>query len=280
MTNLEQPKINRNDIAYTVIKSVLSSVPIVGGSSAEIFAAIIVPPIEKRKEQWINNIVKKLQEIEEKLENFKVENLAQNEIFITTLLQATSIAIRNHHREKLECLKNAVLNSALPETIETDLQLMFLKLVDELTVSHISLLAFLNNPPKWCHNHKINQDISRGDFINHVLPNYKSTESETFYQRIVIDLQEKGLLNSLNSPQLESIAKFRRQRDGYPLQPEKVLNKEEIDREKYWDLIASIKSIKLGLDAKWETRNTTSGGYTTKLGESFLGFLSSPIEQL
>ena len=48
---------------------------------------------------------------------------------------ATQIAIRNHQRKKLEALRNAVLNSALVNASEEDIQLMFLNFIEYLTTS-------------------------------------------------------------------------------------------------------------------------------------------------
>ena len=41
-------------------------------------------------------------------------DLQENEKFFTTLVHASNTAIRNHEEEKLNALRNAVLNSALP----------------------------------------------------------------------------------------------------------------------------------------------------------------------
>lgn len=146
MNNLEPPTPNKKDRAYTVVNSLLASLPEVGGAFSVLFSDIVPSSIERRRRKWMENVADTLQQIQKQIDEFKIENLAKNEAFVTTLLQASQIAIRNHQEEKLEALKNAVANSALPERPETDLQLMFLRLVDELTVSHINLLSFFNNP--------------------------------------------------------------------------------------------------------------------------------------
>jgi len=52
-------------------------------------------------------------------------------------------------------LRNAVLNAALPNTLEEDLQLMFLEFVDSLTPWHLRVLKFLDNPKGWGQKHGI-----------------------------------------------------------------------------------------------------------------------------
>jgi hypothetical protein len=48
------------------------------------------------------------------------ERLATNEAFVTVTMQASQGAIRNHQQAKLEALRNAVLNSALPNPPQED----------------------------------------------------------------------------------------------------------------------------------------------------------------
>lgn len=46
------------------------------------------------------------------------------------MLQATQVAVRSHHVEKLKSLQNAVLNSALQIHPDEDEMLMFLNYID------------------------------------------------------------------------------------------------------------------------------------------------------
>ena len=48
------------------------------------------------------------------------------------------------------------------------------------------------------------------------------------------------------------------------------MSKEEIDRDKYLDLIVTIKSV---------NQNRLSEGFTTQYGQLFLEFISSPLEK-
>lgn len=84
--------------------------------------------------------------METEVENFKIENLSDNEIFITTVMHATQVAIRNHQREKLEALRNAVISSALGVHVDQDMQQMFLEFIDGLTPSPLRVLSFLDDP--------------------------------------------------------------------------------------------------------------------------------------
>jgi hypothetical protein len=72
-----------------------------------------------------------------------------NESFLTVVLQATSIALRNHQKEKLEALRNAIINSVLPSSANDDIKLIFIDLVDQLKVPHLRLLRMLYEPGRY-----------------------------------------------------------------------------------------------------------------------------------
>jgi hypothetical protein len=68
------------------------------------------------------------------------------------LLQASWVAVRNHQHEKLNCLRNAVLNSARQCSVPEDIRLLFIRYVDELTSTHLVILRFfINNESEVAH---------------------------------------------------------------------------------------------------------------------------------
>ncbi len=78
-----------------------------------------------------------------------VNDLVENEAFVSTTVQASYAAIRAHQAEKLAALRNAVLNSALPTAPNDSLQQIFIKWVDELTVEHLRFLELFRDPKGW-----------------------------------------------------------------------------------------------------------------------------------
>ena len=94
--------------------------------------------LEKRKNDVMQYIATFLEE------NFgeEFENLKNNEKFITVLIQVTRVAMQTHQKEKLDALRNAVVSSVYAQDISDDLQLTFIRFIDELTPSHILLLKF------------------------------------------------------------------------------------------------------------------------------------------
>jgi hypothetical protein len=68
------------------------------------------------------------------------DGLENNEAFVSAFLHAYQAALRSHQDEKRRALKNAVLNSARSDALGVDVQLTFVRFLDELTPSHITLL--------------------------------------------------------------------------------------------------------------------------------------------
>lgn len=151
----KRPKSKLTNRAYKVAKIIISGVPFLGGPTAELFSAIIVDPLSKRREEWIESIVKRILELEDKVKGFKIEELSKNNMFLTTIMHASQAAIRNHQEEKLEALRNAVLNASLPNPPDEDMQLMFLNFIDTFTPWHIRILMFLNDPNEWAEKREI-----------------------------------------------------------------------------------------------------------------------------
>ena len=197
-SDLTKPEPGASDAAHSAVKAGLSAIPFVGGPAAELFSAIITPPLSKRRDEWIESIVERLQKLEEKIDGFDIKKLSGNEMFITTVMHASQAAIRNHQQEKLEALRNAVLNAALPNAPEEDLQLMFLDFVDRLTSWHIRILKFCDDPRGWGEAHGITypnwQMGGVSTVLEHAFP--ELTGRRDFYDLIVKDLFATGLLNT------------------------------------------------------------------------------------
>lgn len=141
MPKYKKPKPTIVDHGHTLARAGLSSLPHVGGAVAELFNAIITPPLDKRRDAWVESIATGLLELETKFKGFSIDDLAKSDAFITTAIQATRIAISNHHKAKLDALRNAVLNSASPNfDLDGDIQLIFLNLIESLTPAHLRLL--------------------------------------------------------------------------------------------------------------------------------------------
>lgn len=197
----KHPKRKSRDIAHGLVKAGLSAIPIVGGPSNELFSLVVTPSLEKRRDKWVQSIAEGLKDLEQKVEDFKIENLRKNESFVSTVMQASQAAIRSHQKQKLEALRNAVLNAALPNAPKEDLQLMFLNFVDSLTSWHLRMLKLLDD---FKAKHPSNR--STGVRIEFVAKSKEKTvitaqkalpdlgDHYNFYDQVLKDLRIRGLL--------------------------------------------------------------------------------------
>ncbi|MBM4137060.1 MAG: hypothetical protein FJ241_09575 [Nitrospira sp.] len=151
----DPPQKSAGDVVHAVVRAGLGAIPVAAAAATELLNAIVAPPLEKRRNKWMKEIGMALRELEEKM-GIVLESLQDNEEFIDVALEATQIAIKTSNQEKKEALKNAILNSALPNPPEESLQKMFLSFIDTLTVWHLKLLELFNDPPAYIENHEIN----------------------------------------------------------------------------------------------------------------------------
>ena len=141
-------KTSKGDILYAAVKAGLGSIPVLGSAATELFGLVVTPPLDKRRHEWMNEVAEKLKSLEE-ANKVDFSSLSQNEQFIDTIIQATSIAIKTSEYEKIVALKNAVTNTALNEAPEKTKSQIFLNLVDSFTVWHLTILTFFDNPRTW-----------------------------------------------------------------------------------------------------------------------------------
>lgn len=197
MSNIEKDlKITKGDYLQAISKVGLQSIPCLGGIISEIFNMVIVPPLERRRDKWLINIFESLSKLQDTVEGFKLENLKDNELFITILMQATQIALKNHQDEKLMALHNAVINAAIYSNIDETEQLIFLNYINELSVWHIKILDFFNEPIKYIDNNNLHindNNIIVNDLIDNAFPNLRLKKELVI--KIIKDLYNNTLIN-------------------------------------------------------------------------------------
>lgn len=138
-TDLTPPYQNGTDKAHTILKAAMAGVPLVGGPANELMGLIFAGPYQKRLQKWRDDVASLLNYLVNK-KKFSIEDLQENEIFISAVANASQIAMRNHEEEKREALRNALVNCVVLETIDESLINQFLNYIDTLTVWHIRIL--------------------------------------------------------------------------------------------------------------------------------------------
>lgn len=189
----ELPALSTDDKVHASVKAGLSAIPVIGGPAAEIFTQVIVPPLTKRRDAWLQGISDSLAELEEKIEGFSVQSLASNEEFITLMMQASVIAIRNHQKEKLSALRNVVLNSAI-KTPDEYLQTNLINFLDIATPWHLQVLRFYSKPETYLEQSGL--EVDTGDYLStYVARVFKELDgNDAFRLQIERDLLHYGLI--------------------------------------------------------------------------------------
>ncbi len=138
--NLRPPDKSIGDHAHTLVKAGLNIIPVFGGTAAELLGAVISPPLERRRNEWMLMIADSLSRLEAE-EPARFARLAESDEFASVAVHAAQAAIRAAESQKRRLLANAVRNSARGIDIRGDIQVMFVRFLDELTATHIAVLA-------------------------------------------------------------------------------------------------------------------------------------------
>ena len=157
MTDLDKPpKSDKHDVAYKLGRvlsaaaggaiSTITQIPGLSALASELYSSILRPPLAERTDEFLTGIAERLVILEEKMDGFSIDSLKDNEHFISIIWQATQKALGNDHKEKLEALRNAVLNTAKGIDINANIQMRLLRYIDDLTPLHLRTIKLLENP--------------------------------------------------------------------------------------------------------------------------------------
>jgi hypothetical protein len=145
----------------------------------------------------LNDLGERLRQLE-KEKGLDLEALRENDLFIDTVLYATQLALRTSENEKIEYLRNAILNTALGDTPEQSLTKMFLNFIDAFTVWHIKILSLFDDPDCWFKTHnKLFPNLTMGGLSNVIQEAYPELKGQDdFCNLIWEDLKRAGLHNT------------------------------------------------------------------------------------
>ncbi len=193
----EQPKKSPGDVVHSVVRATIAAVPYVGSPAVELVGLVFGPPLEKRKTEWLDQLAAAIKELNGRVAGLTAENLSSDPAFVTMAMRASEIATRTHQREKIDALRNAIVNSKLPDAIDETMQHIFLNYIDALTPWHLNILSFFDDPPGWMRAHGVpvpNLNMgSPGQVLELAMPELSGKND--FYNRLVEDLVQRGLMS-------------------------------------------------------------------------------------
>jgi hypothetical protein len=188
MENLEIPKETNSDKAHAIVKGAIGAIPFVGSVASETFGLILAQPITKRREKWMFAVVEELNKLEQTIEQFKIENLKNDDEFTTFLIEASQIAFKTHQEKKLEYLRNSICNYYKFNN-EFDKKHSFIRIIDDLTPTHLNILQFI------CYNENHIIEHIKGFQGLLVLYNEQDSSIDKYYfRKCVRDLEGVSLI--------------------------------------------------------------------------------------
>lgn len=180
------------DYVYATVKAGLASIPVGGGAASELFAVVITPPLEKRRDEWMHKVGEGLRRLEQE-RGVDLAALAENDQFVDIVMSASAAALKTSSQRKREALKNAVLNVASGDSPEESLAHVFVQLVDQFTEWHLKILKLFQNPRARVSN----DNLMSSSLIRTLLDAFPDLEGQNvLFEQVWADLNERGLVNT------------------------------------------------------------------------------------
>ena len=118
-----------------------SAIPLVGGPISVLLDKYLPDYIQRKRDEFLESVGIGLSELEDK---FSPDEL-HSERFLSIFIKGTHQAIAEHSEEKIDCLRNIILNSAIEPGESFDERSLFLRMVQDLTEDQIKLLKAVGN---------------------------------------------------------------------------------------------------------------------------------------
>lgn len=136
------PKETAVDKWQKTASNLVGGVPFIGAPAKVLFDTVFSTPITKKFEDWQDEIGETVRKLVQSF-GLSIEELQNKKEFQTAIHYSTQVALRNHQAEKLNSLRNIVMNSALSKTIDDFKQQLFLHYIDICDTWDITILRFI-----------------------------------------------------------------------------------------------------------------------------------------
>ncbi|EKF60556.1 hypothetical protein QWE_05803 [Agrobacterium albertimagni AOL15] len=194
------PKDDDRSLAYHVAQTTLGAadvaLPGAGYALQQMVSHFIGEPLQKRREQWFEEVGRGLLELQERFEEFDPSTLSDNEDFVSAVYEASHLALKSGKEYKRKALLNAVLNIALGQTVEETLRGRFMGLLDVLSKPHLRVLSVLAAPADYPQCVEMSGRMSMGA-QEHIIRAEISTEEipNDLFEIVLSDLGREGLFD-------------------------------------------------------------------------------------
>lgn len=195
-------KPTKGDAVHSGIHGTLSSIPLVGGALSTVFSFGVKSPLTARRDNFIISLDDRLKKLE-KEGKVSLESLLIDDEFLDIAAQSIPIVIQNSSPEKINALRNAIINTALQIEIDKDSKFLYLNFINELTQTQIKILKIFINPDE--HIEKLFQNGTKNSqdmiIINVVKDLQKLLNiDKTIYDISLKRLEIDGLIDLTDKP--------------------------------------------------------------------------------
>ena len=76
------------------IKAVIGAMPLLGSVLAGEVGLLLVPPVTRRRDEWLEDLARRVRDLEKRGTGFRFEDLVNDEQFISARVQATQAAVK------------------------------------------------------------------------------------------------------------------------------------------------------------------------------------------
>ena len=184
------------EVVETTLVAASSLVPILGGPFSVVLGNALQGTYQRRLLTWLEDLAAALDGLTVTVEGLDASDVLDDDVFLDTALRAARAAGLTASEDKLAALRSAVLNAALPGAPEEDQQQIYISYVEDLTASHLRLLALLNDPPMYTEALGLPwpETLMGGHSgtVERAFPEW----NPAFYDQLTRDLHARGLIGT------------------------------------------------------------------------------------
>lgn len=189
------------DIACSIVKGAVSSIPGFGGVLSEFISKAEQTTLEKRRQEWMALVNARLDRMQD-----RIDELSSNDFYVTIAQKTTALALQAHSKQRREQFANMLANSFDGGIgITEDKQLMFIHLLDQLTPMSLMLLKHLSE------NHYDENKYVRGNsmcrtytipgtehFLEYLAKEAPEFEDRHYIKNLILQLIQNNLVTEID----------------------------------------------------------------------------------
>ena len=154
---------NGRELLQHAMEAGLQFVPGIGGALAVTFVTAVTWRLNQKREEWLKSLAEGVEDLRQQLGDIDLDAWVNDGRFTDAVVSAARTVEHTHQTDKLDVLRNAVLNSVGPDAPDADTQSIFMNMVDRFTSSHLRMLALWDDPPAWFSSRSLPRPTSSGN---------------------------------------------------------------------------------------------------------------------